>query len=35
MDEINTAKGRKDRSAHGFKRRRSIITSLICWICAL
>lgn len=27
IDEINTAKQRKDRAAHGFKRRRSIITN--------
>jgi RNA-directed DNA polymerase len=27
VDEINTAKGRKDRVAHGFKRKRSIITN--------
>jgi len=27
VDEINTAKQRKDRTAHGFKRKRSIITN--------
>src|SRR6266446_8198131 len=27
VDEINTAKQRKDRAAHGFKRKRSIITN--------
>jgi hypothetical protein len=27
LDEINTAKQRKDRAAHGFKRKRSIITN--------
>jgi len=27
IDEINTAKQRKDRTAHGFKRKRSIITN--------
>jgi RNA-directed DNA polymerase len=27
VDEINTAKRRKDRTAHGFKRKRSIITN--------
>lgn len=27
VDEINTAKKRKDRTAHGFKRKRSIITN--------
>src|SRR6266851_9346284 len=27
VDEINTAKHRKDRTAHGFKRKRSIITN--------
>ena len=27
VDEINTAKQRKDRTAHGFKRNRSIITN--------
>jgi RNA-directed DNA polymerase len=27
IDEINTAKKRKDRTAHGFKRKRSIITN--------
>src|SRR6267143_2385373 len=28
VDEINTAKQRTDRTAHGFKRKRSIITSV-------
>src|SRR5262249_54926928 len=27
VDEINTSKKRKDRTAHGFKRKRSIITN--------
>ena len=27
VDEINTANNRKDRTAHGFKRKRSIITN--------
>src|SRR2546423_821577 len=27
LDELNEAKGRKDRIAHGFKRKRSIVTN--------